>query len=387
MAIKRHLNLILTAAANLLRFKIKSMVVVLCLVAVIFPFITGISIMEGIKSQAQISVQEGADVYVTEDKYGSNAPISLKYIPALESLDGVLRVVPRVVGRAYFFDKLVTIAGIHRFPASLEIIKGRIPNSPGDVLMGMALARQMGLQVGTKFSFVFNTSKIFRVVGIFTSKCTIWSALLVCMSFEDAQELFRTPGMATDILIYTRHGYSEAVAEVLQDKEQLKRLKLPYLRVQDKRLIHLYTQKGFNTKGGVFTALYTVAFALGIPALLVASGLGFTERRREIGILKATGWQTQEVLEMAFMENIMLSLLATPVAVLASFVCLKILNGFFIAQFFIAEVEIMPPFPVPSRLFPMPCLLGLLVSFLITSVGSIYTTWRTAVVTPSDAMR
>lgn len=363
------------------------MVVVLCLAAVIFPFITGIAIMEGIKSQAQISVQEGADVYVTEDRYGSNAPISLKYIPAIESLDGVLRVAPRVVGRAYFFDKLVTIAGLQRFPASLEIIKGRIPTHKGDVLMGEALVRQMGLQIGTSFSLVFNTSKIFRIAGIFTSRCTIWSALLVCMSFEDAQELFCTPGLATDLLVYTRPGYSDEIAGKLQDKEQLERLKLPYLRVQDKKLVGLYIQKGFNTKGGVFTALYTLAFALGIPALLVASGLGFSERRREIGILKATGWQTQEVLEMAFIENIMLSLLATPVAVLASFVWLKILNGLFIAQFFIAELEIMPHFPVPSRLLPNPCVLGLMVSFLITSVGSIYTTWRTAVVAPSDAIR
>jgi ABC-type antimicrobial peptide transport system permease subunit len=130
-----------------------------------------------------------------------------------------------------------------------------------------------------------------------------------------------------------------------------------------------------------------VAFALGIPALLVASGLGFTERRKEIGILKATGWQTQEVLETVGLENVMLSLAATPIAVLLSFFWLKVLNGFFVAQFFIAQIDLMPPFPVPSRFLPVPVLLGFLVSLIITSVGSIYTTWRTAVVPPSDAMR
>jgi ABC-type lipoprotein release transport system permease subunit len=364
-------------------------VIVLCLTAVIFPFITGISILEGIKRESEISIQEGADVYVSGDSYGSNGPISTRYVSAIKSLDGVMKVFPRVVGRAYFFNKLVTVVGVNResFPASLNIIQGRIPQSPGEVLMGQALARQTGLQVGTRFSFVFNPAKLFRVTGIFTSKCTIWSALLTCMSFEDAQELFRTPGMATDILVYTRPGYAEAVAEKLQEKERLGGIKLPFLRVQHRRLIRLYIVKGFNTRGGVFTALYTVAFALGIPALLVASGLGFTERRREIGILKATGWQTQEVLETVFLENSMLSLLATSVAVLVSYGWLKVLNGFFIAQFFIAEVELMPYFPVPSRFFPMPCLLGLLISFIITSVGSIYTTWRTAVTAPTEAIR
>ncbi len=361
----------------------------LCLTGVIFPFITGISILEGIKRQADISIQEGADVYVSGDSYGSNAPISTRYISAIKSLDGVVKVFPRVVGRVYFFDKLVTVVGVHRetFSDALKIIQGRIPSSPGEILIGEALASQMGFQLGTSFSFVFNPSKLFRVVGIFTSKCTIWSALLTCMSFEDAQDLFSTPGMATDLLLYTRPGYAEAIAKKLQEMKHLGGLKLPLLRIQERGLIRLYILKGFNTRGGVFTALYTVAFALGIPALLVASGLGYTERRREIGILKATGWQTQEVLETVFLENSMLSLLATSVSVLVSFLWLKVLNGLFIAQFFIAGVELMPYFPVPSRFFPMPCLLGLLISFILTSVGSIYTTWRTAVVAPSEAIR
>ena len=42
-------------------------------------------------------------------------------------------------------------------------------------------------------------------------------------------------------------------------------------------------------KEGIFSALYIVAFALGIPAILVTSGFGLSERKREIGIMKATG--------------------------------------------------------------------------------------------------
>jgi ABC-type lipoprotein release transport system permease subunit len=358
-------------------------------VAVTFPFITGICILEGIKSQAKISVDQGADVYVAGDRHGSNAPISVDTIAALKSIDGVEKVVPRIVGRAYFFDKLVTIVGLDRdpFPSGAEIVRGDLPSSPGEVLMGDALARQLGLQLGTSFSLTINASKIFRVTGVFRSECTIWSALLIYMSLKDAQELFRTPGVATDLLVYTRPGYAHAVAERIQEKDFSEGMKLPLLRVQDRALVSLYIQKGYNARGGVFTALYTVAFALGIPALLVASGLGFTERRKEIGILKATGWQTQEVIETIFMENIMLSLLATPIAVLSSFLWMKVLNGLFIAQFFIAQVDLMPPFPVPSRFLPTPVLLGFLVSFVITSAGSIFTTWKTAVVPPSDAMR
>ena len=45
-------------------------------------------------------------------------------------------------------------------------------------------------------------------------------------------------------------------------------------------------------KEGIFSALYLIAFAVGVPAILVASGFGLSERKREIGIMKATGWNT-----------------------------------------------------------------------------------------------
>ena len=41
-------------------------------------------------------------------------------------------------------------------------------------------------------------------------------------------------------------------------------------------MVELYFKKGFMLKEGVFSALYLVAFALGIPAILVASGFGLS---------------------------------------------------------------------------------------------------------------
>jgi ABC-type lipoprotein release transport system permease subunit len=161
----------------------------------------------------------------------------------------------------------------------------------------------------------------------------------------------------------------------------------PPLRVQDKSLVKRYFQRGFNYKAGVFTALFTVAFALAIPALLVVSGFGQTERRKEIGVLKATGWQTQEVMEMVTLENLVISLTSAPLAILLAMAWLKWFNGAFIAQFFIAEIGLMAPFPVPSRFLPLPCLFAFLFAMVLTMVGSLYSTWRTATIPPAEAMR
>ncbi len=387
----KHLNLLFTAIGNIIRNKVRSLVLILCLIAVLFPFITALSISEGIKFQSLISVEEGADIYVTSDYFGSNAPISLDYLEHFRKMDGVTKVFPRIVGRTYFVNRLATIVGIfsENIPQSIRLAEGTMFREKGEVVIGKGLAKEFILQIGIRFSLSANPSKLFRVVGFFDADASIWSSNLILMSFEDALEFFRMEGKATDILIYTRPGYATKLAEKIQEEAGFSTPNRsgPPLRVQDKSLVKRYFQRGFNSKAGVFTALYTVAFALAIPALLIVSGFGQTERRKEIGILKATGWQTQEVMEMVALENLVMSLTSAPLAILLAMVWLKGFNGAFVAQFFIAEIGLMAPFPVPSRFMPLPCLLAFIFAVILTMVGSLYSTWRTATVPPVEAMR
>ena len=387
----KHLNLLFTAVGNIVRNKVRSIVLILCLMAVLFPFVTALSISEGIKFQSLISVEEGADIYVTMDYFGSNAPISLDYLERLRKMDGVTKVYPRIVGRTYFVNRLATIVGVlpENIPKSIHLAQGGMFRERGEVIIGKGLAKEFHLQLGVRFSLSVNSSKLFRVAGIFDSNATIWSANLILMSFEDASEFFKMGGKATDMLVYTRPGYAPFLAKEIQEKmetphpDQME----PPLRVQDKLLVKRYFQRGFNYKAGVFTALYTIAFALAIPALLIVSGFGQTERRKEIGIIKATGWQTQEVMEMVALENLIMSLTSAPLAILLAMVWLKWFNGAFIAQFFIAEIGLMAPFPVPSRFLPLPCFLAFLFAIVLTMVGSLYSTWKTAAIPPVEAMR
>jgi len=387
----KHLNLLFTAIGNILRNWVRSIVLILCLIAVLFPFISAISISEGIKFQSLISVEEGADIYVTSDHYGSNAPISLQYLRRFQEMEGVTKVFPRIVGRTYFVNRLATIVGIlpENIPKLIHLAQGEMFRERGEVAIGKGLAKEFRLQLGVRFSLSVNPSKLFRVAGIFDSDATIWSANLILMSFEDASEFFKMEGKATDILIYTRPGYAPFLGKEIQEKMGVSNPDQPEppLRVQDKPLVRRYFQRGFNYKAGVFTALYTVAFALAIPALLIISGFGQTERRKEIGIIKATGWQTQEVMEMVALENLIISLTSAPLAVLLAMVWLKWFNGAFIAQFFIAEIGLMAPFSVPSRFLPLPCFLAFLFAIILTMVGSLYSTWKTSAIPPVEAMR
>lgn len=379
--IERHLNLLRTAADNILRHKIRALVVILCLLAILFPFLVAMAISEGVKSESLASVSEGADIYLTLDRFGRNAPVPVKYTDAVRGISGVTRVVPRIVGRIYLGDRLAVVAGIPsgEIPSSVECIEGNPFKNRGEAIVGAGLAGHFKFGVG--HSFVLGAKgKMLKITGLFRAGSTIWASDLIFMPFEDAAEIFGAGDTATDLLVYARPGYVPAVAEAL------KKLDMPF-RVQSKDLVRQYFNKGFTLKGGIFTALYTVAFALAIPALLVSSGFGLSERKREIGILKATGWQTSEVLEMVVFENLIISLTAAPLALLIAFLWLKGLNGLFIAQFFIAEIGLSPPFAVPARFIPLPFFLSFFFSLILTMVGSLYSSWRAAVVPPAEAMK
>ena len=104
-------------------------------------------------------------------------------------------------------------------------------------------------------------------------------------------------------------------------------------------------------------------------------------------MLRVVGWQSSEIIEMVAWENLVLSLMGACIAFLASFVWIRLLNGLFIAQFFIAETGLVPDFPVPSRFLPLPLFFSFLLALLLTMTGSLYNTWRLATIAPAEAIR
>ena len=361
--------------------------VILCLIAILSPFFTAIAICEGIKYQYSSSLNEGCDVYVARDNYGSNAPIELAVMGKLRAIQGVTRVVPRVIGRTYVKGKFLAVLGISPefMPSSIQVIHGRQPRENGEVMLGWKAAEHLRLNLGSEFTMGRSPKQYFRIVGLFHSTFNVWNGDLLLMNFEDASQLFGIQGKATDLLVFTRPGYEKIVDLIIHISDE--ETGQPLLRVQTKDLIARYANRGFNLKAGVFSGFYCLVFALGIPAIGVISGFGQHERRREIGVMKALGWQTPEILEMIALENLVLSLISVPCIILASIGWIHIFNGAIMSKFFIANWDVMIPFAVPARSFPIPFVLCIMMAMILTMVGSIYSTWKTAIVPPSEAMK
>jgi len=382
----------------LLLHPLRSTVTVLCLLAVLTPFVAGAGMSRGLTAQADIAVTSGADLYVSGLRFGRPAPVPLALVAQIERIEGVNRVVPRIVGRIALGkeNEPAVLVGLppEALPDTVHCIEGRMfGERPNELVVGSELARRLRLKVDAAIPPFYRSSsgdRVSTVVGLFEANVSLWQSNLIFASFDTAAHVFDQSGEATDLLVYTRPGYEReaalAVTSLALAAGNRAEDHTP-LRVTSRDELLAVLPRNLLHREGIVNLHFLLLFAAGIPLVLVTSGAGLTERRREVGILKALGWQTDEVLLRGLVESACLSLFAAAIAVLLAFVWLRLLNGYWIASVFLPGVDAAPSLRVPFRLTPGPALLGLLVSFVLVMTGTLYSSWRAAVAPPSDAMR
>jgi ABC-type lipoprotein release transport system permease subunit len=272
-------------------------------------------------------------------------------------------------------------------------VEGRLfeEGRPNELVMGAELARRLGVPAGGRIPPFYRSragDHVSTVVGIFRADLPVWEANLLFCSLETASAIFDQEGLATNILVMCEPGYRDSVVAALR---RLPAVEDPFgpvsLIVTSRDDARALLPRGMRHLEGIFHLLFVIAFALGIPLLMVTAGLGLSERRREAALLKATGWMTDEVLLQGLVESLVLSLLGASAAVLVAWAWLGLLGGKGIAGIFLPGAEAAPEFQVPFRLAPVPALMGFSVSFLIVSVGTLYSTWRAATAAPALALK
>jgi ABC-type lipoprotein release transport system permease subunit len=389
-----------TGLAAVRLHRLRSVVCIVAIVVVLLPYLVGLGLAKGIEEQAETSVRQGADLYVAGSQFGRPAPIPLEAIPRIRQIDGVTDVVPRIIGEVLLGkDQVHTVlVGLpsESFPAWADCIEGELPKAggPNELVVGTTLARRLGLKVGSVLPPFYRNDRtgdrLSRVVGVFKPDAPLWQANLILTTFDTAAAVFAQQGLATDLLVSCRPGYQAAVTRAIlnepsfpgpADRGAIR------LRVTAREDLLALLPSGLLHREGIFNLHFLLAFVVGILVLLVTSGFGLSDRRREIGILKATGWQTDEILLRGLVESCCLSLTAACVALVLAWVWLRICNGFAIAALFLAGVGVTPDFPVPFRLTPVPALLSFVLSFAVVLTGTLYSSWRAATAPPRLAIR
>lgn len=254
----------------------------------------------------------------------------------------------------------------------------------GEVKVGHAIARTRGLGLGDFLSFrsAQGQSFAFRVSEILSSDSELVSADLLLVSEDDFRTFFGIePGLYTDIALEVRNP-----KEVRKVAEKLTVL-LPDTRpILREEILRTYDALFAWRQGIVFVLLAGSLLAFVIFAWDKASGLS-AEEKREIGILKAIGWDTGDVIQMKFWEGALVSLGAFLLGYLAAYGHIFFFDAALFAPVLKGWAVLYPKF------HPAPFIDGLQVAtlFFFTvfpyTVATVVPIWRAATTDPDAVMR
>ena len=132
--------------------------------------------------------------------------------------------------------------------------------------------------------------------------------------------------------------------------------------------------------------LITSIFAFFILVFEKASSVT-KEQIKEIGILKALGWEINDVLKLKFFESILISLISFLFGILLSYFWVYNLNAVIIKNIFTGYSILKPDF----NLIPIFDISLFMTIFFATVpiyiAATIIPSWRAAVIDPEEAIR
>ena len=298
LALERQKYLIDYTLSALLRHKTRNLGLLLVYTLLVFLFSSVLLLSQGLRREAAALLQDAPEVIVQKLGAGRHDLLPAAWLEPLQRIRGVSQVKGRLWG--YYYDSAVK--------ANYTVMvapERRLANR--DILIGATLARLRQLGVGDYLSLRTTTGQALplKVAGVLDSTSELLNADLVLLSEASYRQLFNPPP----------ETYTDAVLTVRNPREARTVAGKIVLALPDSRpilreeILRTYDAV-FNWREGLlFLTLGALLLAFMILAWDKAAGLS-AEEQREIGVLKAIGWETGDILRMKLWEGLLLSLSA-----------------------------------------------------------------------------
>jgi lipoprotein-releasing system permease protein len=373
--IERQKNILDFTLASLLRRKRKNAALVLVYTLIVFLLASVVFFTRSIQKEASILLREAPEMIVQRMVAGRHELIPLSYLEKIREIRGVQSARGRLWG--YYYDPIVGANYTLLVSEDPEVVAGTIA-------VGEGVARLRLATKGDQLEFRTFDGAIWemKISKIFPSEVGLVSSDLILITEEDFRGLFGLSGeYATDLAVRVKNPRELStialkVAETFPDTRQILREEI--LRTYD---------AVFSWRGGILIAILSGSvLAFVIFAWDKASGPSM-EERREIGILKAIGWETSDVLLMKFWEGMAVSLSAFLPGILLAFAHVFLSSAILFEPVLKGWAVLYPRFPIT------PYIDGAQVAalfFLIVvpyTVATIIPSWRAAIVDPDSVMR
>lgn len=373
--LEKQLHLIDFTLASLARRKTKNIGLLLAYTLLVFVLASLTLFTHALRTEATFVLAGSPEVILQRMVAGRHDLIPPGYLDKIGRIRGVQKKEGRLWG--YYYDPVVNANYTFMARPVEEVADGKI-------MVGATLARERGLAPHNTISFRSYSGKLFsfEVASVLSPDSELLSADLVLLSENDFRAFFEYPaGYYTDIALSVANPQevrtvAAKLASALPDSR-------PILREE---VLRTY-QSVFDWREGiVLTVLAGAILAFAILAWEKASGLS-AEEKREIGILKAIGWETGDVIRMKVWEGVLISLTAFLLGFIAAYV--------HVFHFGAAVFE--PVLKGWSVLYPkftlVPAVDGLQIATLFFFTVFPYTAavlvpiWRAAITDPDAVMR
>ena len=373
--IEKQRHLIDFTASSLARRKGKSLGLLVVYTLLVFVLASVSLYTHALRNEATRVLAGTPEVVLQRLIAGRHDLIPPGYIEKIGRVRGVQKIEGRLWG--YYYDSVLKANYTFMVPNDRRIAEG-------EIVVGPALERSRGLAAGNGISFRAYSGELhtFIVSEVLAHESELVNADLVLMSEADFRRFFAYPdGHYTDIALWVANpqevrNIAAKLSSALPDSR-------PILREE---VLRTY-QSVFDWREGiVLTVLAGAILAFTILAWEKASGLS-AEEKREIGILKAIGWETGDVIRMKTWEGLLISLTAFLLGFIAAYV--------HVFHFDAAVFE--PVLKGWSVLYPrftlVPTVDGLQIATLFFFTVFPYTAavlvpiWRAAITDPDAVMR
>ncbi len=374
----------------------KKLSVIFIFSLLVFLLVSVFSISSSIKKELEISVDALPEIIVQKMSGGRQTLIPVNRAYEIATIPGVQSAYDRVWGYYYFANDNVnfTVIGLdfdlkaykQKYNDVIEIyaeVTDTI-NTPF-MIVGSGVHK---LLEENFYKNYYNFIKVTggqletKIIGLFTDASAMETNDIILMPANYVRELFDvSENYATDIVV--RIPNPEEIEIVKQKLSSM----YPDCRIVSRSDIEASYQNIFDYKSGLFLVLLIAAFvAFFILVYDNASGLSI-EDRREIGILKAVGWQVENILQIKFIEGSLISIFSFFLGTGTALFYVYILQAPILRDIFTGASNLKPTFD----LIPVVDIEILTLIFILTVpiyiLATVIPSWKSSVIDADEVMR
>ncbi len=372
--IERQKNVLDFTLSSLSRRKGKNLALLAVYTLLVFLMASVMFATSSIKREASTVLREAPEMVVQKTVAGRQELIPLAYLDKIRGIAGVVSADGRSWG--YYYDPVVG--------ANYTLLVPQDDPEPGTITIGPGVARVRMSAPGDILEFRTSAGAVLElaVVGILPSDSELVSADLVLVSAADFRTVFGPPdGFATDLVVRVANPRElQTIASKIAER-------LPDARIILRDEMARTYDAVFSWRGGLLAlVLFGVLLAFAIVSWDKASGLSL-EERREIGVLKAVGWETSDVILMKFWEGAVVSVSSFLLGTLLAYGHIFFFSARLFAPVLKGWAVLYPQF----RLIPSIDASELTALFFLTvvpyGVATIIPSWRASITDPDAVMK